>query len=76
MPKTKIVETFTGQSVTDFGTKPSSTGEYSFWIGTTGLDLAALMNKVCARDRSHGNHKEFYILAWKPSSDKKLSFTL
>ena len=26
MSKTKIVETFTGHSVSDFGTKPSSTG--------------------------------------------------
>ena len=26
MSKTKIVETFSGQSVSDFGTKPSSTG--------------------------------------------------
>ena len=28
--QTKIVETFTGQSVSDFGTKPSSTGRIEF----------------------------------------------
>ena len=29
-PKIKIVETFTEQSVSDFGTKPSSTGRIEF----------------------------------------------
>ena len=30
MSKTKIVETFTGKSVLNFGTKPSSTGRIEF----------------------------------------------
>ena len=39
--KAKIVETSSGQSVTDFDTNTSSTGEYSFRIG------AAVPNRCC-----------------------------